>query len=161
MTGAPNPSRIIFRGFKFDRRTVAMIEWAEKKAGFKFVITQGSYSTGVRVSGGTHNGGGAVDFSVRNLAQASIDKMVHALRDAGFAAWHRHEIPGTWPEHCHAVAIGCPDLATAARNQVLDYDRKHDGLKQSRPDPTYHPHPAVIFDMKTHQPIHRPTFKES
>jgi hypothetical protein len=77
----PHPpyQRITWRGKRFNRRTVDMIKWAEEKAGFKFVIGQGSYNTGVSASAGTHDGGGAADFSVRDLTITQRIKMVDPL----------------------------------------------------------------------------------
>lgn len=145
-----------FRGFKFDLRTVDMILWAEKKAGFKFKIAQGSYSTSVAASAGTHDGGGAADFSVRLMTAKKREKMLNALKDAGFAAWYRTKADGFDP-HVHAVAIGCPDLAPIAKRQVTDYDKCLNGLSGHAADPSYRPSPKVKFDVKKGQPVSRET----
>lgn len=148
--------KVTFRGHLFDERTVDMIRWAEAKAGFQFSIAQGSYSTGVAASAGTHSGGGAVDFSVRLITLASKrNKMLNALKDAGFAAWYRTKAQGFSSNHIHAIAIGCSDLAPLAKSQVLDYDADKDGLRGHNADPTYRPSPKVKFDLKTGQPISR------
>lgn len=147
--------KVVFRGFSFDERTVEMIKWAEKTAGFKFRITQGSYSTGVAASAGTHDGGGVVDFSVRLMTEKRRAKMVKALKDAGFAAWYRKIEQGFDSNHVHAVAIGCTDLALLAKKQVTDYDKGLDGLKGHQPDPTYRPDPKVKWDSKTGAPVVR------
>ena len=149
--------KVTFRGFEFDARTVEMIKWAENKAGFKFNIAQGSYNTGgVAASAGTHDGGGAVDFSVRLITTPKKrNKMLNAIKDAGFAAWYRTKSQGFDSNHIHAIAIGCRDLAPLAKSQVLDYDRGKDGLRGHDDDPTYRPNPKVKFDMKTGQPISR------
>lgn len=149
-------AKVTFRGFTFDARTVEMIKWAEKKAGFTFNIAQGSYSTGVAASAGTHNGGGAVDFSVRTLTlPMKRNKMLNALKDAGFAAWYRTTAQGFDSNHVHAIAIGCKDLAPLAKSQVVDFDKNKDGLKGHGPDNTYRPTPKVQFDLKTGAPVSR------
>ena len=145
-----------FRGYTFDARTVAMIRWAERRAKFTFTIAQGSYNTGgVAASAGTHDGGGAVDFSVRQLDDVAKGAMVRALKDAGFAAWHRSARPGVWGEHVHAVAIGCKDLAPLAGRQVEAFDAGRDGLAGNKPDKTYRPDPKVQFSLPLNRPIKR------
>jgi len=96
-------------------------------------ITQGSYSTNVQASAGTHDGGGTFDMSVSGLTGPQKQALVRALREAGFAAWLRGA-PSFAP-HIHAVAIGDPDLPGAARNQVRDYFAGKDGLAGRRRDP--------------------------
>ena len=101
-------------------------------------ITQGSYSTGVSASFGTHDGGGAVDLSVLlpgtwTVATDDIPVILHALRVAGFAAWLRdfdELYPGS-PIHIHAIAIGDRELSLAAQEQVtgqFGYFNGYDGL---------------------------------
>lgn len=143
-----------FRGFKFDARTVQMIKWAEKKAGFTFRIVQGSYNTGgVSASAGTHDGGGAVDFGTRELSDAKRRVMLNALKDAGFAAWYREARPGVWGEHVHVIAIGCADLGRIAKQQVEAYINGKDGLSGNGPDKSYRPKPLVKFNMVLNKPV--------
>ena len=148
--------KVTFRGFTFDTRTVAMIRWAEKRARFRFTIAQGSYNTGgVAASAGTHDGGGAVDFSVRDIDAEQRVIMLRALKDAGFAAWYRKPRAGVWGAHIHAVAIGCKDLAPLARRQVEAFDDGRDGLAGNGPDKTYRPDPKVQFSLPLNRPIKR------
>lgn len=147
--------KVPFRGFKFDARTVQMIRWAERKAGFTFSIAQGSYNTTVSASAGTHDGGGTVDFRCKQLDDAARTKMLRALKDAGFAAWHREARAGVWGEHIHAVAIGCKDLAPIAARQVTAYDNKRDGLAGNGPDRSYRPEPPVQFSAPLNRPVKR------
>lgn len=148
--------KVTFRGHTFDARTIAMIRWAEKRAGFTFTIAQGSYNTGgVAASAGTHDGGGAVDFSVRSLDKAQVLALLRALKDAGFAAWHRDARAGVWGEHVHAIAIGCKDLAPIAARQVRSFDDKRDGLASNGPDNSYRPIPQVQFSLPLNRPIKR------
>lgn len=145
-----------FRGFNFDSRTIAMIRLAEKDAKLPLVITQGSYNKGgVSASAGTHDGGGVVDLSVRELSKPQIDVILRAMKDIGFAAWYRPDRPGTWSAHIHAVAIGCPDLAPIAKRQVTAFDAGRDGLASNKVDKTYRPKPAVVFDFSLGKAVPR------
>jgi len=148
--------KVKFRGYLFDDRTVAMVKYAEKLAGFKFDVSQGSYNKGgVAASAGTHDGGGVVDFSVKEMDALDIRRMLKALKDTGFAAWHRRIRPGVWSAHVHAVAIGCPDLAPIAKRQVTAFDAGKDGLASNEKDPSYRPNPAVKFDQVSGRPVIR------
>ena len=143
-----------FRGFTFAIGTPAAILWAEKAAGFGFTITQGGYNTGVAASSGTHDKD-AVDFSVRGLDQREIQHMVTALRNAGFAAWHRTVDQGFDVEHVHAIRVGNGDLSRVAAQQATAFDHCRDGLKDNGPDPTYHPNPPVKWGVLARKPIKR------
>ncbi|MBL8120084.1 MAG: SH3 domain-containing protein [Anaerolineae bacterium] len=129
-------------------RTLAMLDHAQAIytadggiARFRSAIMQGSYNPGgVSASFGTHDGGGAVDLSVREIGTGviltrEIEPMLEALRLAGFAAWLRDTselYPGS-PIHIHAIAIGDPDLSEAARAQIdgtFGYLRGFNGLPQ-------------------------------
>lgn len=144
-----------FRGYKFDARTIAMIRWAEKRAGFRFNIKQGSYNPGgVVASAGVHDRGGAVDFAVPARSD-DFAKMMRALKDAGFAVWHREKKPGVWGEHIHGVAIGCKDLAPIAARQVQSFDAGKDGLVSNHDDDTYRPNPKVTFSLPLNRPVRR------
>lgn len=146
--------KITFRGFTFDARTAAMIKWAEKRAGFRFTLKQGSYHVGVAASAGVHDQGGAADWAVpADHEERAV--MMRALKDAGFAVWHREPIKGVWGEHIHGVAIGCRDLAPIAARQVEAFDAGKDGLKGNGDDPTYRPHPKVRFSLPLNRPIVR------
>lgn len=114
---------------------------AEEILGYELTITQGSYHKGVSASAGTHDGGGVVD-----LAPFDWANKVRALRSVGFAAWHRPALPGTWPEHIHAVLIGNKKLSPSAMRQVLDFQAGRNGLADHGRDPdTFHP--GVVFEM--------------
>lgn len=129
-------------------RTVAMLDHAQTLytvAGgtqrFRNAVMQGGYNPGgVSASFGTHDGGGAVDLSVRELGTGQvlydeIPWMLRALRLAGFAAWLRDTgqlYPGS-PIHIHAVAVGDAELSPAARDQIdgpLGYLRGFNGLPE-------------------------------
>ncbi|MBN1679234.1 MAG: hypothetical protein JW966_03010 [Anaerolineae bacterium] len=141
-------TRLWVNGGQFNLRTITMLDHAQAlytaQGGvidFRLAITQGGYNGGaVAASFGTHDGGGAVDLSVRSRADWSvmtgeIGPMVYALRVAGFAAWLRDTdelYPGS-PIHIHAIAIGDVELSEAARAQIdgtFGYLRGYNGLPQ-------------------------------
>jgi hypothetical protein len=126
--------RVTLEGADFDERTAYMLlEVRHRLDGIPFTWSQGSYSTSVGASGGTHSGGGAVDIRLAGLEQyATLYETT--MRSVGFAAWHRTAIPGVWPEHVHAIAIGCPDMSAAAAAQIDDYRRGLNGLAGHGPD---------------------------
>lgn len=130
-------------------RTLAMLDHAQRlydEAGgevvnFRQSVTQGSYNPGgVSASFGTHDGGGAVDISVRSYLDWSvltdeIPLMIDSLRVAGFAAWLRDtgELYADSPIHIHAIAIGDAELSEGARAQIdgeQGYLRGYNGLPE-------------------------------
>lgn len=142
----PPYQRIVRRGHRFDRRTWAAILLAEAHFGRAFAITQGSYSDSVGASAGTHDGGGAVDLSVRGMDADQPGYAVRCLRRAGWAAWLRPELDGVWSEHIHAVLLDHDTAAPLAKTQWADYRNGLDGLAGHAPDPTWRPDPLVVFD---------------
>jgi hypothetical protein len=128
---------------RMNARTAAMLanarQWLETNGGCPPTrassrnVTQGSYSRGVDASAGTHDGGGALDLSVAGLSSSQRERLVRALREAGFAAWLRRR-PTFKADHIHALAIGDPDLASSARSQVRAYFNGRDGLVGNRRD---------------------------
>jgi hypothetical protein len=139
-------ARVLVNGEHLNDRTLAMLDHAQALyradgglLNFRTAIMQGSYNPGgVAASFGTHDGGGAVDLSVRDpqnhqIMTAEIAPMLRALRFAGFAAWLRDTdllYPGS-PIHIHAIAIGDAELSDAARQQIdgtFGYLRGYDGL---------------------------------
>lgn len=132
-------SHVRWRGVTVDDRTAAMLNEADKLLGpnISFEPTQGSYSTSVDASAGTHSGGGAVDIHVSGFSAATIQKIVQIMREVGFAAWHRLPSEGPWGEHVHAIAIGCKDLSAAAAHQVQELKAGQNGLANHHAD-TYH-----------------------
>jgi TP901 family phage tail tape measure protein len=114
-------SRVTYGGKTFNARTVRMLKRAEESYGSKFGFYQGSYSTGVSASKGTHDGGGAVDIK----PPANIDKALKALASAGFWAKWRGTMS---PPHIHALATGDAQLSSAARRQLgLPADGGYEG----------------------------------
>lgn len=118
-----------------NRRTWNMLQAAENLAGFRFVITQGSYNKGgVKASAGTHDGGGVIDVRARDLGARERGIVVVSLRKVGFAAWLRNPHQGDWPWHIHAVARGDKDLSPGAAKQIRQYRDGLNGLKGGHHD---------------------------
>ncbi len=128
--------RVAYSGVTVNTRTRAMLRAAGRRVakGCVLDLTQGSYSSGVSQSAGTHDGGGAADLSVGHLCGRSHGTVVRALRTVGFAAWYRTPSQGDWPTHIHAIAISDPDLSSGAQAQVGDYFRGRNGLASHAPD---------------------------
>ena len=123
--GGPPGARKSFRGVTLNERTIRMLLNAERILGAMFHITQGSYSTRVAASGGTHAGGGAMDT---NEAGKGWNAAVRALRLAGFASWHRVPSQGPWRDHIHSIALGDPTASPSAKAQMASFRRGGDGL---------------------------------
>lgn len=119
-------------GKTVNKRTAKMIRAAQKRAGVNFRLTQGSYHPGTGASAGTHDGGGVVDISVHGLP--SVKGAVKALRQVGFAAWHRLPSQGPWAAHIHAVAISDTDMSPAAQAQAGGYFKGRNGLANNGKD---------------------------
>ncbi|GAA4157832.1 peptidoglycan-binding protein [Actinomadura keratinilytica] len=128
-------ARVPTGGVVINTRTRAMLTEAERLLGRTFVLDQGSYNPGGDpTSAGTHDGGGAVDISVKGMDAATRTEAVRALRRVGFAAWLRSPAQGDWPWHIHAVAISDTDLSSQAQHQVGDYYLGRNGLADRGPD---------------------------
>lgn len=124
-------SHVTWRGVELDRRTAEMCDEAARLVGPNILLdpTQGSYRGGkTERSADTHDGGGAVDFSVRGLTLAKILKVVMILRIIGFAAWYRRSPEWSGPVHIHAIAVACKDLSPGAQKQVADLRKGRNGL---------------------------------
>lgn len=137
-----NPyAHVTYDGHTVNVRTAAMLDQMSSFLGYPLTVLQGSYNPGgVGASGGTHDGGGAVD-----LAPYDWLSKVKVARQVGFAAWHRTAIPGEWPEHVHMIAIGDLQMSDAAHAQVQDYYNHTDGLVDNAHDPTWRPNVIVPF----------------
>ncbi|MGE0711989.1 MAG: SH3 domain-containing protein [Planctomycetota bacterium] len=133
--------RLVWRGVRVNRRTVELVLRAERimadlgHRGFRFAFSQGSYSTSVAASGGTHAGGGALDIRTVGQSRRTVDDMVRALRRAGFAAWSRGRGYDSFAPHIHAIAIGDREASSSARSQVGSYARGRNGLVNQALDP--------------------------
>ena len=136
-------TRVEVDGSTINQRTLAMLTHAQELYGGEleisgYAITQGSYSSAVTASFGTHAGGGAVDLSVLRrdtytVLWDDIEPLIRALRTAGFAAWLREygELYPDSPIHIHAIAIGDQELSVPAQDQLTGpsgYFRGYNGL---------------------------------
>jgi hypothetical protein len=145
--------RITWRGKTFTRRAVQSLRWAEDKAGVTINPSQGSFNGGgVAASGGTHDGE-AIDIRVGGLSRADIDRLVHWLRRAGWAAWYRPAGP-SWGAHIHAVPT-TGILSAQAASQVRAFDAGRDGLRGNRIDPTWRPKVKRRWSYKLGKPVPR------
>ncbi|GGU90808.1 peptidoglycan-binding protein [Actinomadura cremea] len=127
--------RVSSGGVTVNTRTRSMLAEATRLLGRELVLEQGSYNPGGDpTSAGTHDGGGAVDISVRGMDAATRTSVARELRRVGFAAWVRSPDQGDWPWHVHAVAISDTDLSSQAQHQVGDYYLGLDGLAGRGPD---------------------------
>jgi hypothetical protein len=123
--------RVTVDGKTLNARTAKMLRRAEAILGENLYVLQGSYNAGgVSASAGTHDGGGALDVS----PTSNPNRVVLALRKAGFAAWHRLPSQGPWTEHIHAIAIGDPEMSSGAATQVREYYSGQNGLATHLPD---------------------------
>ncbi|TDD44354.1 hypothetical protein E1263_40920 [Kribbella antibiotica] len=135
------PKFVRYRGVRLNQRTIDMIEAAEWVCGLTFVLTQGSYNPGgVQGSAGTHDGGGAVDISLKDARTGMLfprvrrERIRNATRQVGFASWVRDPSQANWPWHTHAIAIGDRELSPAARDQVTAYKNGRNGLASNGRD---------------------------
>ncbi len=130
-------------GEPVNARTLWMLQLADllyKGPGSPLRVVQGSYTDDLAASFGTHAGGGAVDISIRAkaapnnvLSITEANKIVRALRAAGFAAWLRlpDDLNPPASLHIHAIAIGDKELSDAARLQLYGaegYFKGYDGV---------------------------------
>jgi hypothetical protein len=125
---------------RVNTRTKLMLASADLTVPWTIQVSQGSYCSLEKrgcaaASGGTHDGGGAIDLKVTGLSTTQRWRTVQALRSVGFAAWLRSpgQCGGCWPYHIHAVAIGDTDLwqkngKYGNRDQVADYFVGRNGL---------------------------------
>jgi hypothetical protein len=125
-----NYERIAINGRVLNLRTYEMLAYAATLYDGVIditgtAITQGSYTSAVDASFGTHAGGGAVDLSVMypetyTIHKEDIEPLIRALRLAGFAAWYRDfdDLYAGSPVHIHAIAIGDAELSFAAQQQL-------------------------------------------
>jgi hypothetical protein len=127
-------AEVNFRGVTLDSRTARMMDVVAMRTSPKIIPTQGSFSTSVGASAGTHSGTGAIDLSVKGLDAPRVNAIVKVMRQVGFAAWHRLPNEGPWPAHIHGIAVNAPGLSTAAAKQVAALRRGRNGLENDHLD---------------------------
>jgi hypothetical protein len=137
--------RVRFGSKIVDRRTSEMLAEAERLAQVEdptirdFRLTQGSFSTHVGASAGTHSGPGSFDMYTGAYTSEQKEIIGMALREVGFASWRRRAIPGKWREHWHGIAMDTEGLPPVAARQVKSYLNGRDGLAGNREDPDPRP----------------------
>lgn len=133
-----------------NRRTKVMLDIANHELGFDLVVIQGSYMLPGEAAGdseATHNGGGVIDLRTSDIPSGiGTPRAVRALREIGFAAFHRTDPPFD-EDHIHAVAIGDVQMDPTAEDQVDEYFHDLDGLGGKDTGPKVDPIP--IFDYDT------------
>lgn len=142
--------RTTYQGHTVNRRTAAILEVFNSRTGESSdaLMSQGSYSSSVPQSAGTHDGGGAFDLSAFNWR-----KRVRVLRALGVAAWHR---PLNWDgrggsEHIHCECAGDKEMSAGGRAQLVEYANHEDGLADHARD-TFPFHPKLVpFNYKAWQ----------
>lgn len=123
-------------GKVLNRRTARMLALWQFNSLQDFYVVQGSYNAGgVKASAGTHDGGGALDLSVAGMTLKQKKWHVKQGRLAGFMAYYRPTLPGTWNEHIHAGALGDPEASTGLQKQFAEYRAGEDALADHAPDP--------------------------
>lgn len=125
-------ARIPFRGVLLDQASIDAFLVAEKLTGWALPVMQGSWSTGVTASAGTHAGGGAIDVGLRdadgNLRSAWEQTWtVRNMRRAGFRAWRRTPEQG-FAYHAHGILAGDPLVSSAAASQLAQWNAGLNGL---------------------------------
>jgi hypothetical protein len=152
-------TRVQVEGHMVNARTLWMLKLAQHLydgPGCILCVVQGSYTPGLKESFGTHDGGGAVDISIRNPANLDqvlwdeAPKMAVAMRQAGFAAWYRPAgmLGPDSSAHIHAIAVGDPELSEAARRQLdgpEGYLRGLDGVPPEYKGPHPDPHGGPVI----------------
>jgi len=142
-------ARTTYDGHTVNRRGAAFLDTLADNLGYKdgMTVFQGMYNPGgVGASGGTHDGGGAVD-----LSPFDWEAKVRAARALGAAAWHRERLFDAngnliWNEHIHMVIAGDRQMSPEARNQIEDYNNHLDGLAGMRHDDfPFHPDLTPVF----------------
>ena len=127
-------SYVWWRGGRFHQSDIASLEMAEEVSGVKIIVTQGGYNRGgVAASAGTHDGGSVIDIQIKHLSASDQNKLVKFLRLCGWAAWIRRPSQG-FVLHIHAVRCGSGYASYGARQQVVQYKNRQNGLANRRAD---------------------------
>lgn len=152
-------ARTTLQGRVVDNRTKSAFEWVNKrfhaKTGKWLTVVQGSYNAGkVRASGGTHDGGGALDVSVIGLTSREIHLAVRLFRRAGFCMWFRHTIPGLWTQHIHGILDRHRTASYGAKQQMGAYHSHRDGLVSNAHDSTWRPKRARVWSHRQDRPVY-------
>ncbi len=150
-------TRVWWRGVQITARQRDAFREAERRLlrkypGVSLKPTQGSWSSSVNASAGTHEGAGVVDFRTWHMTPQQRAYMVRCLKDVGQAAWYRTTEQGFDP-HVHVCDRVTTNMAPAAVWQVKQFDLGRTGLASNRKDPTYRPSPSVKWSYKLGRPV--------
>src|SRR5215207_2455664 len=96
-------------------------------------IMQGSYSTDVPESKGTHDKSGVAD-----LTAFQVSRKMWVLRLLGFPGWHRRPFEGFDP-HLHVITRGDHGMGNVALQQSGAYTNGRNGLASNLKDPFKRP----------------------
>lgn len=128
---------IQFRGVTLDQSTADKFVIAElwirqalNDPTFTLSFPQGSYSTSVAASGGTHAGGGVADVHCLGYDTNTKVVMMRYFRAVLGFGWHR---PYNWDgagggEHMHIGELGNPNMSAALASQVTQWNQGDNGL---------------------------------
>ncbi len=123
----------------------------------KIRLAQGSFNSSVAASANTHKGDGVVDVRTRGvgLTNAETVSLARAMADSGIAPFIRDERDGMDP-HIHGLIIADPEMDPSAKQQVRDWDKGLNGLKNRAKDRTkYRPKVKLRFSWKQGKPVPR------
>jgi hypothetical protein len=123
--------RVSVQGKLLDTDTFARINRA---LGSAWSLTQGSWSTSVAASFGTHAGSGVADISPKSMGWVAAQNLLRSV--GGLDAWFRN---WTNNQHIHLVNPHVAGLSPQAQAQVADFNRGGDGLGMAKGGP-------VLFD---------------
>lgn len=131
--------KVTVDGKTLTRRVWGLLADARAAAGLPQAsarVMQGSYSSDVGASVGTHNGGGAFDLSITGLTDAQQIELVTELRRRNGCSWirtARYDWNGA--RHIHGIVRDEHGLSASAKAQVVAYDNKRNGLANRGADP--------------------------
>lgn len=150
MSYPPPYTLTTWHGRTVDHRSLYLLRQIERALGFELDCLQGSYSTTVELSGGTHDRGGVVDVSIYDpQGRNRADAIVTMFRKHGWAAWHRTPAQGPWGHHIHAVECGNERLSEAAAQQLVSYRNDDNGLAGTAPDDG----PRIVLRPRVYPPL--------
>jgi hypothetical protein len=150
-------TKVKWRGVWITARQRDAFIWAEEQfherhPNVDFIPVQGSWSTNVDASAGTHNGAGATDWRTWHMTTAQRIHMIVCLKNAGQAVWYRTRVSGFDP-HAHCLDRVTRGMSNLAKWQVEQYDAGRSGLSSNAKDPTYRPDPPRKWSYKLKRPI--------
>lgn len=153
-----DPYAIVWRdGEPLDARTASALAWAERKAGVKVRLAQGSYQArfggGAEASKGTHDLGGVIDVSIAGMSARDRVRFMHAAKRAGMFGWFRTGPKWVNNEHLHLGMRKHRNLAPLAAQQEIAYDQRRDGLVSDLPDRTWRPRIPRRWSHRRNRPI--------